>query len=159
MTPHRPRKAAPKDSQGCQETSPETPHSQKEKKNQKNGDRLVFLIQRFLSLFKPGLSTAQCQMHQHLFFFLPEGNPHLCEEGSVEPGAAPRAPLCICSSCPGPALPLQNKQQNTLSRFLSTPRVLEPSAPALPWGGEGGRGCSSSPLPASDSAHGNPVLN
>lgn len=122
----------PKDSQG---TSPQNPHSQKKKKNQKNGDRLVFLIQRFLSLFKPGLSTAQCQTHQNLFvlFCLREAG-----EGSSEP-ALPTRPCTAAAPALAQLRPPEQTAKYTQQVSVNSQSfgTLRPSAAVEEGGREG----------------------
>lgn len=110
-------------------------HTHKKKKNQKNGDRLVFLIQRFLSLFKPGLSTAQCQTHQNLFFFiLPEGS-----RGGQLGASAPHPPLHGRSSCPGPAPTPRTNSKIHSAGFCQLPEFRNPPPQRCRGGGmEGG---------------------
>lgn len=145
VTPHRPSKAAPEDSQG---TSPENPHSQKQNKT-KNPEKwrqagisnpkvLVFIQTRAQHCSVPNAPKPFCLREMHIWPRQRQGRAAWSPE--------PALPACLCS-CPGPAPPPQNKQQNTLSRFLSTPRVSEPSAPALPWGGREGGAAALPPPP------------
>lgn len=154
------------DSQGCQGTSLENPHSQKQKKKPEkwrqagvsNPKVLVFIQTRAQHCSVPNAPKPFCLREIYISTRRPEprGIPRGGKHGAQSqrsPSASVR-PQLLRLPWPSSDPPRTNSKIHSVG-FCQLPEFRNP--PPQRCRGEGGKGCSSSPT--SDSAHGNPVLN